>query len=212
MNQERYITEYLHKIYQPQAIILHGSRAIHKERPHSDWDIFLLFNEKPKLTSNREMIANEDVEWVALTIPISDSEILDTCGVQLQYARVLFEENLSGTALLEQASAFYAKGFTPTLDERRRFKQFLTHKLDGMEDDIQTPFLFLRHQYAFFERATNWWFELRGEYRKPFYIALPLIKESDSEYHRLLLTVCEREVPETEKIAAGRKLVSTYFD
>jgi hypothetical protein len=192
-------------------VILHGSRAVGMHRPHSDWDLLLLFTEKPEVTINRETIAGEDVEWKAVRIPVAENAILGTVGVELQFGRVLWEdESQAGTQLLEQASAFFAMGIQISEADRAKYKQFLCHKLAGMEDDIATPYLFLRHQYVFFLRASNWWFELKGQYPKPFYMAMPIIRERDPEYHALLLTVSAAGPNET-KIAAAHRLVSRLF-
>jgi predicted nucleotidyltransferase len=197
--------------YSPTAVILHGSRAVGMNRPHSDWDILLLFTEKPEIALNREEIAGEDVEWEAVKIPVAENAILGTVGVELQFGKVLWEdESRAGTRLLEQAAAFYAKGVQLTEGDRAKYKQYLCHKVAGMEDDIATPYMFLRHQYAFFLRASNWWFEVNGQYSKPFYMAMPIIRERDPEYHELLLTVSAAGSNET-KIAAARRLVARLF-
>ena len=180
-------------------------------RPHSDWDVLLLFSEKPELTLNREEIAGQDVEWKAVTVPVAEDAILSTIGVELQFGKVLWEdESRAGSHLLEQAAAFYAKGVQVTEGDRAKYKQYLCHKIAGMEDDIATPYMFLRHQYMFFLRASNWWFEMNGQYPKPFYMAMPVIRERDPEYHDLLLTVSASE-PNQTKIAAARRIISRLF-
>jgi predicted nucleotidyltransferase len=205
------ITWQLRNKYSPNAVILHGSRAVGMNRPHSDWDILLLFNERPEVALNREQVAGEDVEWEAVKVPVAENAILSTVGVELQFGNVLWEDaSRAGTRLLEQAAAFYAKGVQLTEADRAKYKQYLCHKVAGMEDDIATPYMFLRHQYAFFLRASNWWFEMNGQYPKPFYIAMPIIRERDPEYHELLLTVSAAGSNET-KIAAARRLVSRLF-
>ncbi|MBC7938979.1 MAG: hypothetical protein H7Z19_04320 [Chitinophagaceae bacterium] len=112
--------------------------------------------------------------------------------------------------LLEQAAAFYSKGVQLTEADTVKYKQYLRHKVSGMEDDIATPYMFLRHQYAFFLRACNWWFEVNGEYPKPFYVAMPVIREREPEYCELLLTVSAADSNEA-KIAAARRLISKLF-
>ena len=211
MSTAESIAWHLSRKYSPIAVILHGSRAVEMNRPHSDWDVLLLFSEKPKLTINREEIAGQDVEWTAVTVPVAENAILSTVGVELQFGKVLWEdESRAGTRLLEQAAAFYAKGVQVTEADRAKYKQYLCHKIAGMEDDIATPYLFLRHQYTFFLRASNWWFEMSGQYPKPFYMAMPIIRERDPEYHDLLLTVSAAE-PNQTKIAAARRIISRLF-
>lgn len=180
-------------------------------RSRSDWDLLLLFTENPDIAIHREEIAGEDVEWEAVKVPVADNAILGTVGVELQFGKVLWEdESQTGTRLLEQASAFYAKGVQLTEADRAKYKQYLCHKIAGMEDDIATPYLFLRHQYMFFLRASNWWFEVHGEYSKPFYIAMPIIRERDPVYHDLLLAV-SADGSNAAKIAAAHRLVSRLF-
>ena len=180
-------------------------------RPRSDWDVLLLFSEKPELTLNREEIAGQDVEWNAVRVPVAENAILSTIGVELQFGKVLWEdESRAGTRLLEQAAAFYAKGVQITEADRAKYKQYLCHKIAGMEDDIATPYMFLRHQYMFFLRASNWWFEMNGQYPKPFYMAMPIIRERDQEYHDLLLTVSAAETNQV-KIAAARRIIFKLF-
>ena len=187
------IARQLRREYGPTAVILHGSRAAGMNRSRSDWDILLLFSRKPRMSINREEIAGEDVEWKAVVTPVAEDALLGAVGVELQFGRVLWEdEACAGTRLLEQAAAFYAKGVQVTEADRAKYEQFL------------------RHQYAFFLRASNWWFELQGQYPKPFYMAMPIIRERDPEYHELLLTVSAAG-PNHTKIAAARRLVSKLF-
>lgn len=210
MDKETEIANYLRDTYKPDAIILHGSRAVDMGRPHSDWDFFLLFTGTPVKSFQREEIAGEDVEWKGIRVPISENELLDTFGVQLQFGKVLWEEGDSGSRLLQAASDFYAKGVVVSDDERRRFKQFMLHKIHGMEDDIETSYMFLRHVSVLFDRSVNWWMELHGQYRKPFYIAVPQIQKEDSEYYQLLMTLCG-DGPNAEKIHAAKSIVSHLF-
>ena len=197
--------------YSPTAVLLHGSRAVGMHRPHSDWDILLLFTEKPRLALHREDVAGEDVEWEAVQVPVADHAILGTVGVGLQFGQVLWEDaSRAGTRLLEQAAAFYAKGVQLTDADKAKYKQYLAHKVASMEDDIATPYMFLRHQYIFFLRASNWWFEVHGQHAKPFYMAMPIIRERDPEYHDLLLAVSAAG-PNEAKIAAARRLVYKLF-
>ena len=208
---ENAIVSLLRERYSPVGVILHGSRAVGMDRPHSDWDISLLFTEMPVLTLDREELAGEDVEWSAILVPVAADAILKVVGVELQQAKVLWEDDShAGTRLLEQATTFYGKGVQLTDGDRAKYRQYLSHKVAGMQDDIATPYLFLRHQYAFFLRASNWWFEVRGMYPKPFYLAMPLIRDRDPEYHGLLLTLSSSASNEA-KVSAARQLVSRLF-
>lgn len=211
MDKEAAITTYLRQQYQPLAVVLHGSRAIGQQRRHSDWDVFLLHHEPPTRAFGREAVAGEDVEWQAITVPVADQALLKTCGVVLQFARVLWEDaSCAGSTLLRQAAAFYARGVALTDADKAAYRQYLIHKAHGMEDDAGTPCMFLRHQQAFLERATNWWFEMRGDYKKPLYVAMPLIQANDPVYHDLLLQLAAPGA-NLDKVRIARLLISRLF-
>ena len=211
MHKASSIVSRLREKHRPTAIILHGSRAAGHHRPRSDWDLFLLFFHEPEVLVGREEIEDEDVEWQALKVPIPEGDVLRRCGVQLQYARILWESDLAaGTDLLKQATTIYARGVRLTELQISQYRQYLVHKANGMEDDIETPYLFLRHQAVFLERASNWWFELRGEYRKPLYLAMPIILQRDPEYSSLLMVLAS-SVPNAQKVQAARGLISKLF-
>ncbi len=206
------IVKHLRDKYRPAAVILHGSRAAGYARKHSDWDLFLLFLNDPQPSVDRVDIDGQDVEWQGLRWPFPENEFYRRCGVQLQFAQILWEDDSrAGTALLNLAAGFYSKGIQLAEGQKATYKQYLIHKANGMEDDIETPYLFLRHQHIFLERASNWWFEMRGEYRKPLYVAMPVIQRRDPEYFSLLLTLSSAG-PNALKLHAARQLVSKLFD
>lgn len=206
------IVEVLKAKYHPVAILLHGSRAVGKERPHSDWDILMLFDGNVPRRGYREIIDGEDIEWKAFKIPAATDSIIGIFDMNLQFARMLWEENTAGSVLLEKASVAYSRGPQLSPDDIRREKQFLDHKLFGMIDDINTPYMFLRHLGVFFNRVSNLWFEiLHNEFPKPFYIAIPEIRERDAEYSQHL-EVLYSSTTSREKVDAGRWIVQKLFD
>src|SRR3989344_2829024 len=103
MSKKEKIIEYLKEKYHPKAMLLHGSHATGNERPHSDWDIFLLFDKIPEQNRDRAMIGGEDVEWKGFQLPIPSDQILKNFYVYLQSAKVLWEEGNVGSELLERA-------------------------------------------------------------------------------------------------------------
>ena len=180
---EKVLTAALKAKYQPSAILLHGSRAIGRERPHSDWDIIMLFSVLPGRTNDREIIRGQCVEWKAFQSAISQPELFATFGTYLQFARVLWEANEEGSRLLNLLRAIYADGPKPSQDYRRREEVFFTHKLDGLTDDANTPELFFRHLCVIFRLSVKLWFELiERKYSQPLYLAMPLIRGKDPSY------------------------------
>jgi predicted nucleotidyltransferase len=208
--KEQQICQILREKYNPLAIVLHGSRALHKNRPHSNWDILLLFKDASAAAAEWEKIAGEDVELNRCSSEVMDENFKDSFGVMLQFARVLWEQDSIGTKVLEQAKKFYEKGVQISPPRRPIYKIYLTHKVHGMEDDLETPDLFLKHLHTFFTRAVDWWFLVRGQYGKPFYLAIPHIQAADPEHYALLLNICG-DSPKTEKIKACYELAARLF-
>lgn len=212
MNTENKIVEYLRSRYQPVGILLHGSRAVGKNREHSDWDIIMLFDKEIPRKGYREEVESEDVEWKAFQTPISEEKILDTFDVYLQFAKVLWEKELVASELIQKALMVYSKG--PNLPEEtvKREKQFFEHKIFGMKDDKDTCYMFLRHLSVLFNRASNMWFEiLHNEFAKPFYIAIPIIKEKDANYYDHLMILCSNTSSNDEKIVAAEWISKKLF-
>lgn len=208
--KEQKIVEYLKNKYHPVGIILHGSRAVGKERAHSDWDIILLFREAPSRMKYREEVEGEDVEWKGYVLPIKNEEIILRCGAYLQFAQVLWEEDGEGTDLTHRASVEYAKGPRLSNEEKEGELLFLRHKFLGMQDNEEVSYMFLRHLSVFFNRASNLWFEiLHNEFSKPFYLAIPEIKERDPEYCRHL-KILSSNIANSEKIIAAERILEKF--
>jgi predicted nucleotidyltransferase len=213
MDKTQKIVDYLVTIYSPVAILLHGSRAVEKNRPHSDWDIIMLFDKEVIQKRYREEVDGEDVEWKSFLIPTEKTDIIDTFDVYLQFAKVLWEKDNAGSELLKKALAEYSRGPKLSDSQIKREQQFFEHKVSGMKDDKDTPYMFLRHLSVLFNRSSNLWFEiLHNEYSKPFYISIPIIKEKDYEYYTHLMTLCSNSSPNDEKIISAEWIANKLFD
>lgn len=212
MDKETEIVEYLKKTYSPISILLHGSRAVGKNRPNSDWDIIMIFDQEIPRKGHREEIAGEDVEWRAFGFSSLQENIIDTFDVYLQFAKVLWEVNHTGSEILKKAKDEYNKGPNLSPDQIKREKQFFYHKILGMKDDKETPYMFLRHLSTIFNRASNMWFEiLHNEFAKPYYIAIPIIQEEDPEYYENLMNLCGN-VSNEEKILSAEWIFNKLYN
>lgn len=212
MDKETEIVEYLKKTYSPISILLHGSRAVGKNRPNSDWDIIMIFDQEIPRKGHREEIAGEDVEWRAFGLSSLQENIIDTFDVYLQFAKVLWEVNHTGSEILKKAKDEYNKGPNLSPDQIKREKQFFYHKILGMKDDKETPYMFLRHLSTIFNRASNMWFEiLHNEFAKPYYIAIPIIQEEDPEYYENLMNLCGN-VSNEEKILSAEWIFNKLYN
>jgi hypothetical protein len=202
------IVAHLKGEYHPAALLLHGSRAIGKERVHSDWDIVMLFNSTPPREKYREQIGDADVEWKAYQLPISNEQIIPLFGMHLQFAKVLWEEGDSGSDLLRRAALQYEKGPQLSPETIQRELKFFEHKIAGMEDDKNIPHMFLRHLSIVYPRAIELWFQiLHNEFSKPLYLAVPEIKERDPKYYGSL-EILFSDSSNEQKVLASRELLT----
>ena len=210
-NKKQKIIDVLRQKYNPVAILLHGSRAVGMEREHSDWDVYMIFDHKIPRRSYREEIAGEDVEWKSFLIPSEEESIMGVFDIYLQFAQVLWEKDLVGTDIIQRAKLVYSKGPALTSEEVAGYKQYMAHKLLGMEDDIESPELFFRHLGVFANRSVNYWYEIKkNEFSKPLYMSIPDIEKRDPEYARFV-KVLTSDKPKAEKINAGRKIMELLY-
>ena len=208
---EQEIVKYLRDKYDPEAILLHGSRAVGKERAHSDWDIIMLFENEITRKGFRENIGSENVEWKAYLFPNIKESVVEVFDTYLQFAKVLWDKNGNADELLRRAQLEYAAGPSLNREEIEREKLYMHHKLLGMKDDVGNPYMFLRHLSVFLNRASNLWFEvLHNEFSKPFYLAIPEIKEKDLEYFSQL-EILSSNNSNISKIKSSEIILSKLF-
>lgn len=201
---EREIVEYLKEKYQPCAILLHGSRAIGKERPESDWDFVLLFKKGGKSPGDvRFNFKGANIEVMSAFVPVKQEEILGIFDTKLQYSRVCWEEDFFGSNLLNDAGVVYRKGYMSPATFPDGPNLWFQGRVDGMRETVEEPLLFYRYFANFYNKAVNGWFQfLHMRYSQPFYLALPEIKEKDPQYYDLLEKfVSDISLPEKAEIA-----------
>jgi predicted nucleotidyltransferase len=204
------IVEQLKEKYRPVAIILHGSRANGMAREKSDWDFFLLFDSEKTPGNFREVVDGQNIEVQSVTLPVGD--ILDAFGTKLIGAQVLFENEEEGTKSLEDARAFYSKGFTAPESWPDGPNLLMRGKVDGMKDYVDTPALFYKYFSNFYPRALDYWYTvLHGEYSKPAYLALPEIQKRDPEYYDLIVQFANPETSLAEKAKTAEEIHQKLF-
>lgn len=210
--KEEKIVEYLKNQYNPDAIILHGSRAINQGRPHSDWDFIFLFNTEPLAGDFREVVDGENVEVQSELLPIEEDKILDQIGLKLQNAKVLFEKENEGTELFTKARRVYEVGFQWPETWPNGPNLWMQGRIGGMKDNSDDSLLFYRYFCQFYPRAINDWFRvLHRQFPKPEYLALPHIQEEDLEYYVLLTELVDPSVTLEEKVSTAEKIRVKLF-
>lgn len=204
------LVQHVVETYQPDAIILHGSRARGFERALSDWDIVLLYNSPTHFKSTRELFAGQNIEITVQVLPVSD--IHETFAAKLQGAVVLYEKEREGSMLLAQARDYYAQGVHWSVDKIQAHKLWFQGRVDGMKHHLDTPEIFYKYFSDFYDRVFNYWYWLiRHEHSQPIYVALTQIEQSDPEYYRLIRTLTDKDSDLATKVVAAEQLRDRLF-
>lgn len=179
------IINYLKEKYNPDAVILHGSRARGMARDHSDWDFIFLYNTASLHKSGREFFAGQNIEFSVVTLPVLD--ILDTFSYKLHKAVVLFEKQLEGTSILKEAETIYAEGVHWTEEKIADHKLWFQGRIDGMHDNVDRPEIFYKYFSDIYPRIVNYWYFLKKQtYSEPIYVAVVEIEKEDPVFMALV--------------------------
>ncbi len=203
------IAQQLKEMFDPDAVILHGSRARKMSRAGSDWDFILLYNSQTTHKSNRANIAGQNVEYTVFTLPISD--IWDSFGAKLNQADVIFEKDNVGSNLLTQAASYYTKGVHWSETKKATHKLWLEGRIEGMRHYVNEPEMFYKYFSDLYSRLTNYWYWVKQhQHSEPIYIAIPEIAEKDPKYADLLRQLTNPETTLEEKVSLSDK-INTYL-
>ena len=207
---QKSIVEYLKENFQPDSIILHGSRARGKERPHSDWDFILLYRQPTLVKNSRLFVDGQNVEYSVTVLPIID--IFGTFDTKLNKAKVIFDTDDIGTKLIADATAYYNIGVHWDEEKRNAHKLWLEGRLAGMRDNIDNPLLFQKYFGDFYGRIFNYWYWLVAhQHSEPIYDAVDEIKERDIEYFNLINKLIRIDTNNTNKVHLAETIVSKLF-
>ncbi len=182
---EEKIIKFIQNKYEPEVILLGGSRAKGRETEKSDWDLFLLGSKK----ENGEAIDFQDArldvtfkKWPEenepLTIPYGPlwpvKVLLDNSGGKLSLLLVKTEENFNkGPFTLYREAVL---GRFERLDSWRR----KIEKYGG------NPMVEYFYAGFFYEIAIRLWFEVQDRWSLTPAEALPIIQNEDKEFYDLL--------------------------
>lgn len=206
------IVEHLKATYQPDAIILHGSRARGKAREHSDWDFILLYHNASDVKNGRELYKDQNVERTVHRLPITVEGLEGEFSTKLQQAKVVYEKDREATDLLQQAAAVYQKGIHWSPEKLNDHKLWMQGRIDGMKDNADDPLIFAKYLADLYQRVFNYWYWIiERSYSQPFYIATEEVSQKDPEYHTLVSQLANSEVPPEEKVAAAEEIMKRLF-
>ena len=204
------IVEYLKENFEPDSIILHGSRARGKERPHSDWDFILLYRQPTLVKNGRLFVDGQNVEYSVAVLPITD--IFGTFDTKLNKAKVIFDTDNIGSGLIGEATAFYAKGVHGNEEKRASHKLWLEGRIAGMGDNVDNPLLFQKYFSDFYGRVFNYWYWLvANQHSEPIYIAVDEIKEKDPVYFEILGEIADNSSSSERRVQLADKISDYLF-
>ncbi len=209
MLQEK-IKNVLIEKFDPDAIIIHGSRARGFEREHSDWDFFLLYNEETPHKSGRISVDGQNIEYTTATLPIAD--MWDTFGAKLSHAQVVYEKDSVGSALLTQAEKFYNDGVHWSDAKKEAHKLWFEGRIEGMRHYTDQPEMFYKYFSDLYSRLTNYWYWIKQhKHSEPIYVAIPEIADNDPKYADLLKQLADPKTTLEQKVAAAEAMSHHLF-
>lgn len=178
------IIDHLKNTYDPDVIILHGSRARGMNRENSDWDFILLYANETFHKSGRQLFAGQNIEVSIFMLPITD--IIKTFSTKLQEAIVVFEKERAGTDLLGKAKVAYSQKADWSKEKINNHKLWFQGRVEGMRDVVNDPVLFVKYFSDLYPRIIFWYLILQQRDSQSIYVAVLDIQKKDSEYFKLL--------------------------
>ena len=204
------IVYHLRENFDPDAIILHGSRARRMEREHSDWDFILIYKEnKPAPGTGRLLLNEQNIEFQSENI--SDKDVISVFGTKLQQAKVVFEKDSEGTDILFKANEKYEGGINLPLEKLQGHKLWMKGRIDGMSDCLHEPILFDKYFSDVYPRIFSYWYWFKqSKYSQPIYVAVREIEETDTEYYKLIEDLSKSD-SRADKLTIIKKLDASLF-
>lgn len=209
MLTEEKLKSYLLDKYHPLAIILHGSRASGKNRPHSDWDVNVVVNQD---TPTEQTILDGDaIDVEAIRMDVSDDALMDRVGNNFHSAKILFDIDGVGENLVRRAQALAEKGRVLSPEEYQSRKSFLFRLINRLVDAGESnPIVFDYQLSKFLQRAVNYSFEVDGRWSKSIYDAVSDIESKNPELFKELSLITSN-ISDTEKTECAERIYKIIF-
>ena len=209
MITEEKLTTYLRNKYNPLAIIIHGSRASGKNRPHSDWDIVIL--KKEDINTVQELIEDNALDIVAVNPGISNEALLSEFGNVFSSAKVLSDTDNIGKDLIERSRVLASKGYQMSPQDYADKKMYLYRCVSRLMDFAKVDRIsFTYHLSSFIQKSVNYWFQTRGRWSKSIYEASYEIKKDDPGFYKEIEIITSNDSP-ADKVEAAKRVYSMLF-
>lgn len=189
---EDHIVEYLHEQCQPEAMILHGSRASGRATMHSDWDLVLLCDKKHEGVKTC-MFEDQALDLRIISSPADIHTLSEKYIPALAKGRILYDSSKAlGEALVKSAQELSLKG--PGLFTDAHYdvqKMYMMRTLGRFRDNVHNPVVFTYRFGIFYERMFRFWFEHREEWSMSVHDAVSYISEKDPLMWQLIMDITE---------------------
>ncbi len=186
-NLETLITRHLDQKWNPEIILLGGSRAAGQENSNSDWDLFLLGN-YPACESYPEQYSEQHLDVQVRPLNEIENQVLKIYYGPVAALRVLKDRaDRLGARIVESTKSAYqvgpeAKSQQSLELDRSEMLRFVA-KLRSHASDPEACFTTLGFVHRL---AIQIWFECQRRWSLPPHKALPIIRKEDPEFAKLL--------------------------
>ena len=182
---ESKIIEYIKSEYNPEAILLGGSRMKGKEIEKSDWDLFLIGPRKGE--KGFVEFEGQRLDVVFKPWPDDDKALTIPTG-PLWPIKVVFDQSEGRLQkLLERTEAQFMKG--PWVLHKELILERM-QKMDSwkrkMEKYVTVPMVEFVYAGVFYQIGIQTWFEVHNMWSQSPAEALPIIEEKDKSFYDML--------------------------
>ena len=199
---------------EPVAVLLHGSRAVARDRSDSDWDICVLVDSAAEPRCLSQLVGDVWLDLDVLPVGAEDTVMTEVFGTSLRSARVLRDSpDHIGAAFVARAREIHEQGRrlpTSTLVEQAAHAERVAKRMAASTGQAD---LFFFHLSTCFGLAVRYWFDRVGRWPEAPDEALESIAAADPDYASLLSKLSSDACAEAKARAAeaivGRLRVDT---
>jgi len=215
--KEEKVVEYIKKEYRAEAIIFVGSRAVGDFKPNSDWDIWIITDNKnmkdERDTKGKYGLQGEDFDLY--TCSTKQKFDWNLFWLRLRFHKIMYDPKGFGARLVKQAMKEYDKGPKVTrewvLGRRDKATRYMNKFEDNLEDKNYAE-LFNGICWHFVENIIDWWFMFRKEWPLRRQNKFDYIKKKDPKFYFQLQKVFSDKTSFKQKVDAFRKIHDIFFN
>ena len=188
---ENEIISFLKKRYQPNAIILTGSRARGEAKKLSDWDINIYINRKKRLRGEYLKFKGQYLDISIYPVSFSRKQVIENNYGPLSSAgfRVLYDKsNGELSKAIDRTKKKFEKG-SLTIERKAAYKdqyetlQRLIKKIENYEKVDELQYIY---SSTFYDFIPQYYFETRNMWAPDPISALNYFKVNDKTFLKLL--------------------------